>query len=159
MDRGERLKGEETCQVRFTKWAIIEPTNMTAPSKATTHQGMGGVSSGQTPVRSVREGGKGSAKFPLRDRGCHTCQSQLHVLGRQMSGVHRAREGGKESSLERGGRAKMLALRCLEISVCVCAHAQVCARMCIHACGGLKLMLGSTLHSFETGSVIEPRAW
>lgn len=34
MDRGERLKGEETCQVRFTKWAIIEPTNMTAPSKA-----------------------------------------------------------------------------------------------------------------------------
>lgn len=26
MDRGERLKGEETCQVRFTKWAVIEPT-------------------------------------------------------------------------------------------------------------------------------------
>lgn len=24
MDRGERLKGEDTCQVRFTKWAIIE---------------------------------------------------------------------------------------------------------------------------------------
>ena len=145
MDRGERLKSEETCQVRFTKWAIIEPTNMTAPSKAATHQGRGGVSSGQTPVRSVREGGKGSAKLPLRDRGCDTCQSQLHVLGRQTSGVHRAREGGKESPLERDGRARMLALRCLEICVCVCV------RMCVHACGGLKLMLGSTLHSFETG--------